>query len=75
MSDPNPTTPAPKREETPDELVRRLGGVARTFLIPFLGSWMLAYAGGNLGMEWLYYGGLVGVGVSIIGLLVWLLNA
>jgi fatty acid desaturase len=74
LSDTDPTRSQPP-EETPEALVRRLGGVARTFLIPFLGSWMLAYAGGQVGIEWLYYTGLCGVGVSILCLLVWLLNA
>jgi fatty acid desaturase len=75
VTDPHPTPPnGDKREDTPAELVDRLFRVAKTFLIPFLGSWLFAYAGGTLGFEWVYYAGLAGVGVSIIGLLLWLLH-
>ena len=57
-----------------DATVRMLFRVTRTFLVPFLLSWALAYIGGERGMEWLYYAGLGGVGVSVIGLLLWLLH-
>jgi hypothetical protein len=48
--------------------------VLRVFLVPFLLSWMLTYIGGVRENEWIYYTGLCGVGVSVIGLLIWLLH-
>jgi hypothetical protein len=48
--------------------------VARAFLVPFLLSWTVAYVAGEWEIEWLYYAGLGGVGLSIIGLMVWLLH-
>jgi hypothetical protein len=54
--------------------VEALFRVTRTFLVPFLISWALAYLGGEWGNEWMYFAGLAGVGLSIIGLLLWLLH-
>jgi hypothetical protein len=48
--------------------------VTRAFLVPFLLSWFLSYVGGEREIEWLYYAGLGGVGLSVIGLLLWLLH-
>jgi hypothetical protein len=73
VTEPDPTSQR-KPEETPADIVNTLFRVARTFMVPFIGSWMIAYIGGQFEMEWLYYAGLGGVGVSIIGLLLWLLH-
>jgi len=54
--------------------VEGLFRVARAFLVPFLLSWTVAYVAGEWRIEWLYYAGLGGVGISIIGLMVWLLH-
>ena len=54
-----------------------LAGLMRAFkifLVPFLLSWALAYIGSNRDLEWLYFTGLGGVGVSMLGLMVWLIN-
>jgi hypothetical protein len=65
--------PAPD-DDSPDAIMRTLFRVTRTFLVPFLLSWAVAYVGGQRGVDWLYYTGLGGVGVSVIGLLLWLLH-
>lgn len=68
---PGPTPPPDDGSQfTAEGLLR----VTRAFLVPFLLSWALSYAGGEWGNEWLYYAGLAGVGLSIIGLLLWLLH-
>jgi hypothetical protein len=64
----------PKSDDSPDAIMRTLFRVTRTFMVPFLLSWAMAYVGGQRGVEWLYYVGLGGVGVSVIGLLLWLLH-
>jgi hypothetical protein len=74
VSDPDPRPGERPEDTSPDALVRMLGRVVRTFLVPFLSSWFLSYVGGQLGYEWLYYAGLTGVGLSVIGLLLWLLH-
>lgn len=67
--------PTPKREEpSSDATIQMLFRVTRIFLVPFLLSWMLAYVGGEREIDWLYYTGLCGVGVSVTGLLLWLLH-
>ena len=73
--EPSPTPP-PHQTGTsqPDITVETLFRVTRAFLVPFLFSWMLAYVGGERGIEWIYYLGLGGVGVSVVGLLLWLLH-
>ena len=66
---------APSPAETPEE--HPLAGMARAFkrfLFPFLASWMIAYVGGNLQLEWMYFAGLTGVGLSMIVFLVWLIS-
>jgi hypothetical protein len=66
--------PSSSPGETQSFTVEGLFRVARAFLVPFLLSWTVAYVGGEWGVEWLYYAGLGGVGISIIGLMVWLLH-
>lgn len=68
--DPNAASP-PSTEEHP---LASLGRAFKRFLIPFLLSWVLAYVGANLQLDWLYFAGLVGVGVSMLVLLVWLIS-
>ena len=68
---PGPSSPP---DEPQSFTVEGLFRVARAFLVPFLLSWTVAYVGGEWGVEWLYYAGLGGVGISIIGLMVWLLH-
>jgi hypothetical protein len=71
---PDPPEPRPPADGGDQFTIEGLFRVARAFLVPFLLSWMIAYLGGEWGHEWLYYTGLVGVGISIIGLMVWLLH-
>jgi len=62
-------------EEPPEEdVMATLFGVVRRFLPPFLLSWALAYAGSRGAGDAVFYVGLGGVGVSILGLLLWLLH-
>ena len=46
----------------------------KIFLVPFLLSWVLAYAGANRNLEWMYFTGLGGVGVAMLGLMIWLIH-
>ena len=69
--EPNIESAPPTPEEHP------LAGMARAFkrfLVPFLLSFVLAYVGGNLQLEWMYFAGLTGVGLSMIVFLVWLIS-
>jgi hypothetical protein len=66
--------PKPASDDSPDAIMRTLFRVTRTFMVPFLLSWAVAWIGGQRGLDWLYYTGLGGVGVSVIGLLLWLLH-
>jgi hypothetical protein len=66
--------PKPPSDDSPDAIMRTLFRVTRTFMVPFLLSWAVAWIGGQRGLDWLYYAGLGGVGVSVIGLLLWLLH-
>ncbi|MGD8859076.1 MAG: hypothetical protein PVI30_03635 [Myxococcales bacterium] len=53
---------------------QRLGRALKVFLWPFLFSWIVAYAGSARGMDWLHFVGLGGVGLCMLGLLVWLIS-
>jgi hypothetical protein len=53
---------------------QRLGRAIRVFLYPFLISWIVAYVGSARGMDWLHFVGLGGVGLTMLGLLVWLIS-
>jgi len=46
----------------------------KRFLGPFLCSWAVAYVGASTAVDWLHYAGLVGVGVSMMALLIWLIH-
>lgn len=48
---------------------------AKVFLWPFLFSMALAFIGGRRELDALYYAGLGGVALSMIGLFVWLTRA
>jgi hypothetical protein len=74
VTQPDDPKRAPEPDDSADAIVRTLFRVTRTFLVPFLLSWAIAYVGGQRGVEWLYYAGLGGVGLSVIGLLLWLLH-
>jgi hypothetical protein len=65
--------PPPPTEPEPSPLAGLIRAF-KIFLVPFLLSWALAYIGANLELEWLYFTGLGGVGVSMLGLLVWLIQ-
>ncbi|MFI5306095.1 MAG: hypothetical protein ACHQ53_02005 [Polyangiales bacterium] len=62
---------APEPEE---DVMATLFRVVRRFLPPFLFSWLLAYAGSQGAGDVVFYAGLGGVGLSILGLLLWLLH-
>lgn len=69
---PPPQPPAQKPpEESPFEPAIRAG---KRFLLPFMISWGLTYVGSQRDLEWLYFAGMAGVTVSMLGLLVWLLH-
>lgn len=74
MTQPEDPKQSQKGDDSPDAIIRTLFRVTRTFMVPFLLSWAVAYVGGQRGVDWLYYVGLGGVGVSVIGLLLWLLH-
>jgi hypothetical protein len=80
MSEPPPPEPPPPQAPKPPEAAAEehpLAGLLRAFkrfLIPFLLSWVLAYVGSNLQLDWLYFAGLGGVGVSMLVFLVWLIS-
>jgi len=65
----------PPREPEPEEdHVATLLQVGKRFMVPFLLSWAFALVGSKLDLEWLYYIGLAGVGLSTTGLLLWLIH-
>jgi hypothetical protein len=66
-----PPPSAPPPEPSPLEGMLR---AFKIFLVPFLFSWALAYIGSNRNLEWVYFTGLGGVGVSMLGLMVWLIR-
>jgi CHASE1-domain containing sensor protein len=61
--------PAPK-----DDTVGTLLRVAGRFMVPFLFSFALAFVGSQANNEVVYFAGLIGVGVSMLVLLVWLIH-
>ena len=67
---PNSARKPPKKDDTVAMLLR----VAQRFMVPFVLSFLLAFIGSQLNLMWLYFGGLIGVGVSMLGLLVWLIS-
>lgn len=72
---PQPSTPTPPPPDNSSQFsVEGLLRVTRAFLVPFLLSWALCYVGGEWRNDWMYYTGLAGVGLSIVGLLLWLLH-
>lgn len=71
MSDPDHDPPrAP--EPSPLEPALR---AAKAFLWPFMISMAMAFIGGRRELDWLYYLGLGGVALSMIGLFLWLVRA
>lgn len=70
---PDPSGAPPPENENPFT-VERMFRVTRTFLVPFLLSWALCYVGGEWENDIMYYSGLVGVGLSVTGLMLWLLH-
>jgi hypothetical protein len=66
----SPPPPAPPEPPPLEGLLRAF----KFFLFPFLFSWVLAYVGSNRNLEWVYFTGLAGVGVSMLGLMVWLIR-
>ena len=61
------TTP---KDDTGAMLLR----VTKRFMVPFVLSWAIAFLGGRLDLDWLVNVGLVGVGISMLGLLLWLIH-
>jgi hypothetical protein len=77
MSEPDGPDEPTTKQDVPAPEEAPFAGLLRAFkrfLIPFLLSWVLAYVGSNLQLEWLYFTGLTGVGVSMLGLMVWLIS-
>lgn len=73
MPDPEPHEPPPPAPE-PSPLAPALRA-AKAFLWPFMLSMAMAFIGGRRDIDWLYYAGLGGVGLSMAGLFVWLTRA
>jgi hypothetical protein len=73
----DPISPPPQSEPPTPPEPSPLEGLLRAFkifMIPFLVSWVLAYIGSNRNLEWVYFTGLGGVGISMLGLMVWLIR-
>ena len=64
--------PARPPEPSPLEPALR---AAKAFLWPFMISMAMAFIGGRREIDWLYYLGLGGVALSMIGLFLWLVRA
>jgi hypothetical protein len=64
--------PPPPPEPSPLEPALRAG---KLFLWPFMFSMAMAFIGGRRDIDWLYYAGLAGVGLSMVSLFVWLTRA
>jgi hypothetical protein len=71
-SDNEPEQPPPAAEPSPLEPALRAG---KLFIWPFLFSMAMAFVGSRRDVDWLYYAGLGGVGLSMIALFVWLTRA
>ena len=65
-----PTRRRPRDEDPFGSALRAL----RAFLLPFLLSWAIAYVGSVRELDWLHFIGLGGVGLTMIGLFVWLFH-
>ena len=65
------STPSLLEEDSP---LRGMFRVFRIFLVPFILSWALAWTGSESELEWMYYTGLGGVGVSMLYLMLWLIR-
>ena len=61
-------------DNSPEASLRGLARAFKLFLFPFLFSWALAYVGSARGLEWLYFAGLGGVTLSMLGLMIWLIS-
>lgn len=72
MSEPDHEPPPRAPEPSPLEPALR---AAKAFLWPFMLSMAMAFIGSRRDIDWLYYAGLGGVGLSMIGLFVWLTRA
>jgi hypothetical protein len=72
MSEPDHEPPPPAPEPSPLEPALR---AAKVFLWPFMLSMAMAFIGARRDIDWLYYAGLGGVGLSMIGLFIWLTRA
>lgn len=84
MPDDAPKSTAPAKPSNPphsvgkppkkDDTVAMLLRVAQRFMVPFVLSFVLAFIGSQLNLMWLYFAGLIGVGLAMLGLLVWLIS-
>lgn len=66
--------PPTQKPPPADDTVERLFRVARRFMVPFMLSWAIAFIGSQRDIEWLYFAGLGGVTLSMLGLMVWLIH-
>jgi hypothetical protein len=76
MSNPDQAPPPPEHPSRPPEAspLEPALRAAKTFLWPFMLSMAMAFVGARRDIDWLYYAGLGGVAVSMIGLFLWLVR-
>jgi len=65
-------TPHPPEQESPLAPALRAG---KAFITPFMLSMLMALLGSRRDIDWMYYAGLAGVGISMVCLFVWLTRA
>jgi hypothetical protein len=73
--DPNGTPESPPPRDPRDQ--DPIGSAARAlrlFLPAFLLSFVIAYIGSVRAIDWLHFVGLGGVGVAMLGLMIWLIH-
>lgn len=71
-TEPEPPQQPPQPEPSPLAPAMRAG---KAFLGPFMFSMAMALIGGRRDLDWMYYAGLAGVGISMVALFVWLTRA
>jgi len=66
--------PPARRDPRDEDPFGSAARAARAFLFPFLFSFALAYIGSVRAIDWMHFVGLGGVGLSMIGLMIWLIH-
>ena len=72
MAEPEQEQPPPPPEESPLAPALRAG---KAFITPFMFSMVMALIGSRRDIDWMYYAGLAGVGISMVCLFIWLTRA